>query len=49
MKNAKLQSLEGFMWGCPICGGHSFKRTLVKRGRAKQKRLWKKMLDDDNL
>lgn len=42
VRGSKLQSLEGFLWGCPICGGRRHRRLLTKRGRAREKRLWRK-------
>ena len=48
MNNAKLNSLEGFMLVCPKCNKGA-RKILKKRGRLREKRLWKKQLDTDTL
>jgi len=40
--NQKLNSLGGFMLGCPVCGGHTYAQKITKRRRAREGRIWRR-------
>ncbi len=42
LSNGKQTSQIGYdMHRCSVCGGHSFKRTMGKIRRAREKRQWR--------
>lgn len=38
----KMNSLSGYTFGCPVCGGHALKQKLQKRQRSREDRMWRR-------